>query len=123
MRDIVQTGHKTSVRLKQQRLSLPILKFCEQDHTVSLSCTQEKHLALNLAFVKFVQVAAGISSLFLPIAVQYLQIHNLSFVNGYFGGFQFFVTTGKAAINTYILACWSAHVRVSLGHIHTQEYS
>lgn len=37
-------------------------------------------LALNTLFVKFIQVAAGISNLFLYIAVHYLQIHNLPFV-------------------------------------------
>lgn len=70
-------------------------------------------LALNMVFVKFTQVAAGISSLFLYIAVHYLQIHNLPFVKDILV-VSFFIITGKTATNISIPVCW-------LAHIHTQE--
>ena len=56
------------------------------------------------------------------MAVSYLQIyHNLSValalsvVNGYSSGFQFFITTGKTAMNISTLVCGFAYASVPLG--------
>lgn len=76
----------------------------------------------SIVFVKFIQVAPSVSGLSPSTAVHYWQTHTLSVVlglsvvNGYFGGFQFFIATGKAALNNPLLVRCFTYARVSLGH-------
>lgn len=67
-----------------------------------------------MVFVKFIQVAAGISSLFLYIAVHYLQIHNLPFVKGILVVSSFLLSQARL-LPTFLNLYVGVHI------IHTQE--